>query len=283
MKLIHTLLFLLRENRVNEDLLLAQKCLKSLEKSTYKTVLVYNQGFWSNEELLNYLKAFNLHFIIVGNGINVGTVLGRQSCFEKIWQEYTEASFISEIHLDMIFAPNWEDELLLYLENNDEPMISCGIVDQKGDIIFLNKNAGSIPNNLEDFPSYLAGLTEDVVVHGFTNPCIHRAEIIKQTGGYNPHFLTGKQAFEDDSMLLGYYYYYGTRANWKPKVCFKTVVYHEIAGQRMGMGDSVMVNYEGLVKQYGAMGLKHLSELHKSQWHINYFSEQYRNSFLNKI
>ncbi len=288
MKLIHTLLFLIRENMLDQDLAIAKTCLKSLEKSTYKTVVVYNQGFWDKETLEDYLKQFALNCIVVGTGINTGTVVGRQGCFTTIWERYPDTEYISELHLDMILTHNWEDPLIAYLDNNDEPIISCGIVDQSGNLNFLNKavtpviqqskiiHAGGDDDG-DVYDEYLVGLRQDVVVHGFTNPCIHKSSILQCTGGYNPRFLTGKQAFEDDSMLLGYFYYYGTKVNWRPKVCYKSVVYHAVAGQRLDLRDSVMINYYGLIKQYGAMGLKHLSQLHKSQWHINYFSEQYNN------
>jgi hypothetical protein len=275
MKLIHTLLFLLRDDIQEEDLELAKKCLKSLEKSTYKTVVIYNQGNWSNDEVIQFVESFDLNCIVIGESINVGTSAGRQACFDYIWNYYPCTEFISEIHLDMIFTFNWEDALIDYLNTEEEPMVSCGIVDQTGTLSFINKTTSSTPKDFALMDDYLIELREDVVVHGFTNPCIHKSSILKHTGGYNTQFLVGKQAFEDDSMLLGYYYYYGTKNNWKPKVCYKSVVYHAVAGQRMGMGDSVMINFMGLTRQYGAMGLKHLSELHTSQWHIQFFTSQY--------
>ncbi len=277
MKLVHTLLFLIRERYAAEDAELAKKCLSSLEKSTYKTVVIFNQGFWNREMLGEFVKPFDLNCIIIGDGVNMGTVVGRQSCFEAIWDKYPDTGFTSEIHLDMILTHNWEDVLVEYLESHDEPLISCGIVDQNGYMSFLNKTVERPPLEADMMDDYLKGLRLDRIEHGFTNPCIHNAAILKETGGYNARFLTGKQAFEDDSMLLGYYYYYGTRVHWKPKVHYGSVVYHAIAGQRIGMNDSVMINYSGLVKQYGAMGLKHLSELHKSEWQVRYFGEQYRN------
>ncbi len=284
MKLIHTLLFLIREQKVNEDLALAHKCLKSLEKGTYKTVVVYNQGFFTNEMVEQFLQKYDLNCVVIGEGKNVGTVVGRQSCFNTIWEKFPETHFISEIHLDMVFTFNWEDALIKYLETNDEPMVSCGIVDQNGNLPFAEntvaeKTAKPFPqgDNEEDVDAYLLSLREEKVTHGFTNPCVHNSAILKVAGGYDARFLTGKQAYEDDSMLLGYYYYYGTKVNWKPKVNFNSVVFHSVAGQRLGMNDSVLVNYSGLLKQYGAMGLKHLSQLHKSQWHINFFSEQFKN------
>jgi len=258
-----------------EDLEMAKKCLQSLEKSTYKTVVIYNQGVLSNEQVNKFLSNFDIEFILIGDKANTGTVVGRQSCFEYIWKHKPETEFISELHLDMIFTHNWENPLVDYLDAFDEPIVSCGIVDKNGIMSFINKNAAPVPNEIAAMDDYLADLRQELVVHGFTNPCIHKSNILKETGGYNASFLTGKQAFEDDSMLLGYYYYYGTKANWKPKVSYNSVVYHTVAGQRWGMSASDTINYEGLVKQYGATGLKHLAKLHKSQWQIDFFTQQY--------
>ena len=276
MRLIHTLLFLFRENKLIEDTHLATLCLKSLEKSSYKTVVIYNQGYLTSDTLKEFLNQFDLKCIVIGEGSNVGTVVGRQQCFEYIWNNYPDTEFFSEIHLDMIFTHNWEDPLISYLDNNDEPMISCGIVDQNSRLNFLGEMADCAPTDLNLTDDYLKKLSCNKVVPGFTNPCIHVSKILKKVGGYNYHFLKGKQCFEDDSMLLGYYYYYGTKIDWHPKVNYNSVVYHSVAGQRLELTDSVVINYNGLIKQYGVMGLKHLSELHSSPWHINYFSEQYK-------
>lgn len=274
MTLIHTLLFMLRENRLTEDLAMAKECLRSLEKSSYRTVVVYNQGFFTGDRLKEFLSVFELDVHVIGEGINVGTAAGRQRCFEYIWGNFPECKFISELHLDMIFPENWEDALTEYLEVHDEPMVSCGIIDKQGAMPFLNKTA-LLPQSKEELGTFLPGLRENTVLHGFTNPCIHASGILKEAGGYNPIFLKGGQCFEDDSMLLGYYYYYGTKRNWYPKINFNSVVYHAIAGQRLNMGGNVMVNFGGLVSQYGLMGLKHLSNLHKSAWHRSFFAEQY--------
>jgi hypothetical protein len=280
MKLIHTLLFLFRNERLDEDKNLATACLKSLEKGTYKTVVIYNQGCLTNDELRGFLSQFQLNCIVIGDAVNVGTVVGRQSCFEYIWKYYPKNEFISEIHLDMIFTHHWEDSLVNFLEHNDEPMICSGIIDQNGFMNFLGITVDNMPKDNNLFDKFLFNLREKKIVHGFTNPCIHVSKILKAAGGYDANFLIGKQCFEDDSMLLGYYYYYGTKINWHPKVNYNTVVYHAVAGQRLGVNDNVMVNFNGLVKQYGAMGLKHLSELHRSQWQINFFNSQY-NDLLN--
>ncbi len=274
MELVHTLLFFVRENRREEDLGMAAECLKSLEKSAYKTVVVYNQGCLTNERLKEYLSGFGLDFHITGEGVNAGTSAGRQGCFEYIWENIPDTLYISELHLDMLFTHNWESALVNYLRGSDEPLVSCGIVDQKGFLPFLNK-AVTMPASKEMFDDFLKGLRVDEIKHGFTNPCIHVSKILREAGGYDTLFLRGRQCFEDDSMLLGYYYYYGTKRNWHPMVNFNSVVYHAVAGQRLGMNDSIMINFNGLVRQYGAMGLKHLSVLHKSAWQKNYFSSQY--------
>lgn len=276
MKLIHTLLFLVRENYLEEDIHTATACLNSMKKNSYKTLIIYNQGFWTNEQIKDFLKDFQLDYIIIGDGENVGTVVGRQSCFDHIWKNYPDTRYISEIHLDMHFTYQWEDALVKYLDTQDEPMISCGIMDQYGTTPFLDREPTNVPEDPEKLNQCLEKIKCPIVVPGFTNPCIHNALILKEIGGYNAHFLVGKQAYEDDSMLLGYYYYYGTKADWKPKVNYNSVVYHAVAGQRLELGDDVSINYSGLVKQYGGMGLKHLSRLHTSPWHKEFFAVRYR-------
>lgn len=271
MKLVHTLLFMLRQE---QDMNLILNCLKSLEYSSYHSVVVYNQGNLTTEALKLFLNNFKLDFHVIGDGTNVGTSAGRQKCFEYIWKNMPDTLYISELHLDMIFSPAWEDPLIQYLENNDEPVISCGIIDKWGTMPFIGKTV-PLPDQVMKYPEFLAGLRYDQVIRGFTNPCIHVSEILKRTGGYNTSFLKGQQCFEDDSMLLGYYYYYGAGRNWYPKVNWNSVVYHRIAGQRLTTGGRPSENYAGLIKQYGIMGLKALSELHSSEWHKNYFLARY--------
>jgi len=274
MRLVHTLLYLFRENRAAEDSMMTAACLKSLEKSTYNTVVIYNQGIKSSDELMEELKAFSLDVHVIGDGVNVGTAAGRQKCFEYIWTHMPDTEFISEIHPDMILTPHWEDALVEYLDSHDEPLISCGIVDQNGNMPFLNKKV-TVDAGRPDLDEFLAALKTDQVVRGFTCPCIHVSAILKVTGGYNTAFLKDRQCFEDDSMLLGYYYYYGTKRAWYPKVNYNSVVYHAVAGQRLDMKGNVMVNFNGLVRQYGAMGLKALASIHESRWHQNFFTRKY--------
>lgn len=270
-KLVHTLLFLYQRM---EDMMLAVECLKSLENSTYQTVVIYNQGILSNEALKVFVAPFHQNCHIIGDGVNVGTAVGRQKCFEYIWEHIPGTAYISELHLDMLFTRNWEDALVQYLEHNDEPLVCCGIVDKEGHLPFLDKTV-PLPDTRRQYIDFLELQRTDSIVHGFTNPCIHVSEILKKAGGYNADFLKGRNCFEDDSMLLGYYYYYGTQRDWHPKVNYNSVVFHSVAGQRMAVQGKVSVNYEGLVKQYGLMGLKALSTLHSSAWHKRFFWDRY--------
>ena len=138
-----------------------------------------------------------------------------------LWITYRTQN-ISAIALDMIFPPHWEDTLIRYLESNDEPIISCGIVNKNGEMPFLDKEV-ILPKLSSDYVDFISQLRIDRIVPGFTNPCIHVRDILKETGGYQTDFLKGRQCFEDDSMLLGYYYYYGTKHGWYPKVNYNSV------------------------------------------------------------
>ncbi len=272
MKLVHTLLLLYRDNNAEDSRMLAD-CLKSLEKSTYETVVVYNQGTLTEDRIKEELAAFCLDIHIIGDGVNVGTAMGRQKCFEYIWEHMPDTEYISELHPDMVFAPHWEDPLVDYLCGHDEPIICCGILDKDGNIPVLNRKPEK-PEGM-DLVSFLSSLRTGDVLHGFTNPCVHVSAILKETGGYNTAFLKGQQCFEDDSMLLGYYYYYGTKRAWPPLVNFNSVVFHAVAGQRLGIQGNILINLNGLIRQYGAMGIQALHTLHESAWHKRFFESQY--------
>jgi hypothetical protein len=266
MKLVHTLLFMVREDSREHDMNMTERCLKSLEKSKYTTLVVYNQGHLTNQEVSDYLKPFALNCTVIGNGTNVGIVAGRQGCFEYIFQEIPDADFISELHTDMIFASNWDEVLTEYLhENEDEPMICSAIV---SDISILER----YPDGVDEF---LARFKGDRIERGLTHPCVHKAKVLKAVGGYDTRFLRSFQGFEDDSLLVSYHYYYGTRANWFPKINFDAVTYHAVGGQRFGLGVDLFANFNGLVRQYGAMGINVLSKVHSSPWHIQFFSDSF--------
>lgn len=266
MELIHTLLLLIREDYRRQDLALTERCLKSLEKSAYTTVVVFNQGCLTGLELDEYLKSFRLNCIVIGGGVNTGTVIGRQSCFEYVYRQFPGAAYVSELHPDMIFTSGWENALVDYLnENPEEPVIGCGII---SDALMPEH----YPDGVDD---YAAQFKRDRIERGFTLPCIHRITVLKAVGGYDARFLTGKHAFEDDSLLLGYHYYYGTRANWSPKVNCNSIVYHEVAGQRFGLSDDPYENFGGLLRQYGAMGVSVLADLHVSPWQVQFFTQKF--------
>lgn len=277
MELVHTLLFLLREPSMERDLKRAEQCLKSLEKSASRTVMVFNQGIWSNEALEAYLSTFDLDCTVIGEGVNRGIVIGRQSCFTYIWEHMPQTEFITELHMDMIFTYRWETPLVDYLRDHDEPMVGCGIVDKAGKLSYLDLEVPVPPDDLEAAASYLLTLRRNQVVNGLNHPCVHRADILQAVGGYDTTFLRNQQEFEDDSLMLGYHYYYGTRRNWRPKVCFRSVVFHEVAGQRLSLkAGSGPTNFGGLVKQYGAMGLKQLIPIHATPWHETFFLERFQ-------
>lgn len=277
LELIHTLLFMLRENRLQDDLYIIEKCMKSLEKSTYKTVVVYNQGFWDNAKLIEYLKSYRLECIVIGEGVNVGIVRGRQQCFEYVWKEFPEASFVTELHTDMAFTYNWEDPLVDYLKNHEEePLMCSGILMSNGRMLFGDAAQTTLPpDDLDEMDDYLAAMKRNEVIFGFTHPCVHRMSVLKELGGYDTRFMTGMEGFEDDSLLVGYYYYYGTCAHWQPKIHLDSIVLHRIAGQRAATFEAMTPNLEGLYRQHGRMGFKVLSQIHRQPGSIDFFTQQY--------
>ena len=261
--LAHTLLFFLRKDYYREDMIRAERLMASLEKGAYKDIVVYNQGPLTNDELGDYLKKFkSIRCTIIGAGENVGIVRARQCCFEYIWTQWTEIKYVSELHLDMVVTHEWELPLVAFLEaNENEPVVGCGIIDKWGKLPFLELSLISPEQKMGNLDEYLALLRVDLVIEGFTHPCIHKLEILRAIGGIDVRLLKGKQSYEDMSLLLGYHYYYGRKQNWKPKVCFRSVIYHEVEAQRMTLGDDLTQNLDGLVRQYGERGMKVLSEI----------------------
>ncbi len=265
MDILHTLLFYVREEHRLNDLALAGRCLKSLENSVSTAVVVYNQGCLTSDELAEFLKSFALECTIIGDGTNAGIVAGRQAAFTYILREYPYVRFISELHTDMIFKSRWEAALMSYLEANDEPVISCGITSDGGVL-------ARFPDGVDAF---LASFQSDRIERGFNHPCLHKMEVLRAVGGYDTRFLTGKHAFEDDSLLIGYHYYYGTRAAWHPKINCNSFVYHAVGAQRYGLSGDLFENFDGLVRQYGALGVGVLAELHVSPWQKDFFTAKF--------
>lgn len=276
MRLIHTLLLYIRPENEVEDIKLLAQCLTSLEKSTFKTVIIYNQGFWDYNRIKAFVSNFHLDCIIIGDAENVGIVQGRQACFQYIWANHPGTEFISELHLDMIFTKHWEDPLIDFLDSNDEPVVGCGIVNRKEELVYTGKTAGPLPANPDEMDAYFYSLRSDTIIDGFVHPCIHKSSILKEIGGFDTRFLTGKHCFEDDSCLLGYFYYYGTKANWRPKMCCRSVVYHATEKQRYSTGETIWVNFDGLLRQYGLMGILQLSKIHEFSCSKEFFMQEFQ-------
>ncbi|MEC0094296.1 glycosyltransferase family protein [Paenibacillus macquariensis] len=268
MRIIHTMPLLIRSEPLNiiEDMMMASACFESLALSEDALVIIYNQGGLSNDQLKQMCTTFKLTAVILGEGENVGIARARQRCFEYIWEHYCDTSYVSEIHVDMVFTPNWHTPLIDYLENSDEPMISPGIITITGELQPLGQYT-TIPSTYRELITHLESLSVDEVHLGFVHPVIHRANALQSVGGYDTQFLSGKQGYEDDSLLIGYVYYMGTKNNWRPKCYLKSWVYHATLAQRMSLPDrhiDFAINEKGLFQQYGAYGLKQLSEIHSN-------------------
>jgi len=273
-QVVHTIPFLIR---THADLKLAEICLESLGESDPNGIVVlYNQGILTNRELEVFLKNFKLQFNVLGEGVNIGIGQGRMACFQYIWARLPDTKFISEIHVDMFFPKGWLEELVSFLEDNaGEPMICPGILTFKGELHPEEKEKTMITEipfgNQEQMNNLLTKLTFDKVLEGFVHPVLHRAEALKAVGGYDARFLKGKQGYEDDSLLIGYRYYLGTKNNWLPKCYLKTRVYHATLAQRASLEDKnqdFQKNLRGLVYQYGVKGLMELSSIYKENKHF---------------
>lgn len=264
LKIIHTLPLFIRESSLENDLHMASLALSSLQRSREHSTVLFNQGCLTNEELHQWLQTLGLSSVILGNGANIGIAAARQSCFEFIWEHFPEAGYISEIHVDMLFPPDWHEPLLRYLERTDEPMVSPGIVTSTGELQPLGEFI-VLPKTPGELSEMLQRLSRKGIADGFVHPVVHCAEALRHIGGYDTRFLSGKQGYEDDSLLLGMRYYMGTRTAWRPKCCLESWVYHATMAQRMSMPDKYTdfsMNEAGLFHQYGAYGLRELAEIH---------------------
>ncbi|MDU5949341.1 MAG: class I SAM-dependent methyltransferase, partial [Paenibacillus macerans] len=264
MDVIHTLpLFIRPENR-EADIAMAFECLKSLGASRDHHVVIYNQGSLSFEEVESLVTRSEVSADILGSGNNDGIAFARQACFNYIEQQYPSVPFISEIHVDMLFPRNWYVPLISFLASSDEPMICPGLLTAYGELQPLGERI-DLPRSPEAILQLLGQLPQEGLKPGFVHPVLHRAELLRELGGYDVRFLQGTQGFEDDSLLLAYAYYMGTRSGWRPKCCLASWVYHATLAQRMSLsniGTEFLRNEEGLASQYGAYGLRQLSLLH---------------------
>lgn len=262
--IIHTLPLLIRPHTREKDLSMTLECLRSLSRSSEHHVIVYHQGELERSELEHLLFRSGVTADVLGDGHNVGIARARQACFEHIYAHYSDTPYISEIHIDMLFPENWYIPLIRYLDEHDEPMICPGILTASGELLPLEQQV-TLPENEQDLLALLASLRQDGVRSGFVHPVIHRKEALRSIGGYDLRYFTGKQGYEDDSLLIGYANYMGTRTGWRPKCLLASWVYHATMAQRMSLPDKWIdfdLNRKALLRQYGGYGLEQLALLH---------------------
>lgn len=274
-----------QEHLFDSDMKMAHDCLKSLTYSQDLKLVLYNQGGLTNQELNEYLRNFDLDYDIIGEGMNVGITMARYRSLQYIYQNYITANYIAEIHVDMIFSQNWHKPLIDYLASSEEPLISPRILSCKNSTYEFFDNAelvSRLPDTVEAVMALLQKSTKDNIVEGFVHPVVHKVNVLKNIPAYDVGFLTGKQNFEDDSLLLGYNYYLGTAKQWKPKCCLHSCVYHKVVGQRSqlpNIPEEWQKNFLGLFTQYGAYGLKELTRIHDNH---PFFYAQYRNCIVDR-
>ena len=267
MRIIHTLPLLIRSTSRENDLAMLIDCLNSLRLSSDYHLVIYNQGCLSPDELHNLLLQCRVSADVIGSSRNVGIAEARQRCFEFIYAAYPDVPYISEIHVDMLFPPHWYEPLIRILSETDEPLLCPAIVTAYGELQPLGQYR-KLPASSAEKLQFLEKLPTEGLQNGFVHPVVHRAKALMEVGGYDTRFLRGKQGYEDDSLLLGYAYYMGTRIRWRPKCCLQSWVYHATLSQRMtldGIHQEFQNNKEGLVAQYGAYGLRLLSDIHGNQ------------------
>lgn len=267
MRIAFSLLLLIREEYSDKlrDITMIRNCIKSLGRDDNAIFVVYNQGVFSNNAIEELLKTYNINYDIIGSQINVGIPIARQKTFEHIWSNYPEVKYICELHSDMIFYKEWYRPLIAYLEENkNEPMISPGIINGNGEYIMKSGEKIHIPNTLDKAMELIESLKIDRIVDGLVHPAIHNVQALKEIGGIDLRFFKGKQGYEDYSILIGYAYYIGVRYKWRPKINGNSTVIHFVAAQRWkleGANYEIAFNEEGLFQQYGAYGMKILSEM----------------------
>lgn len=266
-KIVHTLpFFILNDN----DITMARQCLSSLVGNGRPSHLVtYNQGELSNELVAEFLDAFEMPYTIIGEGSNVGIPIARQRCFEHVWQHMPHVEYVSEIHLDMIFTPNWAEDIAQRLANTDEPMLSPAILTALGELHpeHRGKAIVQVPDDVEQLLELLPTFRRDELMEGFVHPVIHKNSILKTVGGYDTRFLTGMQGYEDDSLLLGYRHFMGGQTQWRPKADLNTWVFHATMKQRFQLNNieaEMEKNGNGLIHQYGIYGLMELADIHQN-------------------
>ena len=287
--LIYTIPFYIDKNKdMDNTLKMATACMRSIEHSKYVNMIIYNQGGLTNEELYNFMNKFNINFTIIGEGKNDGIAYARYMMLKYILKEHKDIKYLAEIHLDMIFSDDWEVPIINRLENSDEPMMCANIVyyDTESNRHILNSDNRYVDfsGNLENKMSILKSYESNGIIEKFTHPVIHKISALEAINAYDVGFLVGKQGYEDDSVLLGYNYYMGTKNKWMPKCCLESCVYHKVCAQRFDINDKYEqweINNNGLKAQYGAYGQKELARM-REEYSFR-FKEEYENMIIDKI
>lgn len=264
--IVHTLPVLINND---QDLIMLHDCLRSLtEHSISDVIIIYNQGGYTNQELSNVVSLYSPNYKILGNAVNEGIPIARQSCFHYIWSKIPDCEYITEIHQDMIFSVDWSIILKEFLEKNlNEPCISPGILTAFGELHPHQKGhiSVSIPEAKYEVLPLLEHFQQDQVAEGFVHPVMHRSSLLKEIGGYDLNYLTGFQGYEDDYLLLSYYYKIND-VTWKPKAYLRAIVFHYTLAQRVNMNKievEFQKNRNGILKRFGTKGLEDLAIIHE--------------------
>lgn len=264
------------------DLEMTRECLESLTYSDDVCLFIYNQGCLSTNEIHLLLSPYNFEYYILGSGENVGIPKARYVLIDYILKNHPEIEYIAEIHLDMIFMPNWHKPLISFLDSNADPMICPRIIKADNNNFYVQDTDTlvTLPNELDKKIFALEDFTEDAVIFNFTNPVIYKSEALRGVNFYDTGFLTGMQTFEDTSLLIGFSYYMGTRSNWKPKCYLNSCVFHKIEGQRLRVmtEDDYNKNLHGLITQYGAYGIQQWYKMDGNE----YWNEVYQSMIIDK-
>ena len=285
MKIAFSLPVFIRDDYKASDLKLLYNCISTLGLSDEALLVIYNQGYFSNNELKSLMKTLKINCDILGDGTNVGIPIARQKTFEYIWSTYPTIEYIGELHLDMIFYNKWYEPLMDFLNTHpNEPMISPGLIDANGFYVIDRNIQYTLPKTLPEICDLLQSVKNDIVHEWLVHPAIHKSQCLKDIGGIDLRFFKGKQGYEDYSILIGYHNYIGSKNNWKPKLYGMSTVYHAYCQQRWTVKDvqkDIWINEEGLFNQYGAYGFKYLSEMLNDKEIMGPFYEKRVNNFIN--
>lgn len=279
-RIVHTLPCLLRGPH---DLPMATACLASLAAAEPAARLVLcNQGYLDNRRLGDWLRQFRLDTTIVGDGSNVGIAAGRSTCFQWIWANLPTTTYVSEIHLDMLFPFAWSERLASWLAAHpDEPLVCPGILSNAAILAPEEVQLPALPQPWWEHTAAIAALLRqherDAEIAGFVHPVLHRASELRASGAYDTRFLRGHQGYEDDSLLLAHRLRIGLKHDWRPRSWLGVRVFHQTLAQRAGLPGALGAatrNFQGLLSWYGALGLEQLARLYPQSREFSDFHQK---------